>query len=227
MKIARSLAGAALAGTLMFAAGRTVAFPLYLTSVSGTIVTTPDYSDISGTNVSSAKMTTVSVNMKTIKAVISNEVYRTTGTPAVVVPADARIAYDPYTGKTFLTNDTGFYHTASDIVRVKIHEIATSFRGNEDGGSENDRIEVTFEVQGRAPDGGYFDFELSGKGKLEYSLNTRDPLDPKGSMSISASSVSGYGEYQDSDSGVSSGNFNFRGKGKPEWPRAFSVWWWD
>src|SRR5438445_638213 len=88
-------------GALTFAAAKASAFPLFLTSASGTITATAHYGMTSDTT--SNKVEIGSVNLKKILTVVSNEVFiQTSGTNTPT--ADAKIAYDPYLFVTYLTN---------------------------------------------------------------------------------------------------------------------------
>jgi hypothetical protein len=219
MKKRNILLGALIFGASVFAVGKSSAFPLFLTSASGTISYTPSYSLLSNTNV--AKISTVSVSMKNLMTVVSNQVFLSSGTNQLRAPKDAMIAFDPYTDISYLTNKSGFYHNLSGIVRVDLQDIATAFKGNNNGGSENDKILVYLDVWGHAPDGSYFEFWVSGQGSLQYSVEKHN----KDSMSISLSNGADYGEYKSSDDGVSTGGFTFKGTGTAEWSGAFSTWW--
>ncbi len=84
MKNKSILFGALILGASVFAAARASAFPLYLTSASGTISFTPNYSNIQTTNV--AKISTVAVNLKRLMTVVSNQVFLN---DATIVPKDA------------------------------------------------------------------------------------------------------------------------------------------
>src|SRR5882724_4092304 len=108
MKNKSILFGALILGASVFAAATASAFPLYLTSASGTISSTLSYSAISNSSV--AKISTVAVNMKRLMTLVSNVVFLN---DATIVPKDAVIAYDPVTRSTYLTNKTGFFHTAA------------------------------------------------------------------------------------------------------------------
>jgi hypothetical protein len=216
MKNKSILLGALILGASIFAAGKASAFPLYLTSASGTISYTPIYNNLSTSN--STHISTVAVNMRSIMTVVSNQVFLN---DAVIVPKDAMIAYDPYANVTYLTNSTGFSNNLSGIVSVNLREIATSFRQGNNGTSENDKVLVSLRVRGTAPDGLYFEINFQGRGTLLFSADKNN----KGSMAISLAQGAGYGAYKDSDDGVSSGGFAFRGKGTPEWSGPYSTWW--
>src|SRR5450432_1791519 len=91
-----------IAGALCLAATQAPAFPLYLTSLSGSISSTAHYGPTNAAT--SNKLTTVSVKLADILAVVTNQVRLDT---AVSPPADAQIAFDPFTLNLFLTNSTG------------------------------------------------------------------------------------------------------------------------
>src|SRR6266481_5436204 len=119
MKNKSILLGALILGASVFASAEASAFPLYLTSASGTISSTPSYSTASNSSV--AKISTVTVNLKRLMTVVSNQVFLN---DATIVPKDARIAYDTVTRATYLTNTTGFSHTLSGIVTISLNDIA-------------------------------------------------------------------------------------------------------
>jgi len=216
MKNKSILLGALILGASVFAIGKASAFPLYLSSASGTISYTPTYSNLSTSN--ATHVSTVAVNLKTIMTVVSNQVFIN---DATIVPKDAMVAYDPFANSTYLTNTTGFNHSLSGIVSVSLSEIATSFRKSNSGTNEVDKILVSLRVRGTAPDGSYFEFNVQGSGTLEFSVGKND----NGSMTISMPHGARYGAFKGSDDGVTSGGFIFRGKGTPEWAGAFATWW--
>ena len=217
MKTQSILMGGLILAAAVFAAARASAFPLSLTSASGTISYTPTYNNLASSN--ATKISTVAVNLKTIMTVVSNQVFLNDTT---IVPKDAVITYDPYAGgSAYLTNGAGFYHDLSGIVTVSLSDIATTFKLGSNGGTEHDTILVALRIQCIAPDGLYFEFRVQGRGTLQFSVDKNN----KGSMSLSLSKGARYGAYKNSADGVSSGGFTFRGKGTPEWSNAFSTWW--
>jgi hypothetical protein len=212
----KSLLLAVAVGALTFAAVKASAFPLYLTTLSGTVSYTPSYDALSDTNV--AKYSTVAVNLKKMMLILSNEVFLTSG--GTTVPADARLAVDPYDNATYLTNQSGFYYGLSSTnAYFQIYDIATSFKGNVSGGSEKDKVIIYFYIFGRGPDGLYYDTDVYGVGSLKYTLNGST-----GSMTISLKGAD-YGEIASSDDGVFTGGITLKGSGTPEWPGAFSISW--
>jgi hypothetical protein len=213
MKNKSILLGAMILGASVLGAS---AFPLYLTSANGTISYTPSYSVARSTNV--IHISTVAVNMKTIMAVVSNSVFLN---DATIVPTNAMIAFDPYNSSTYLTNTSGFEHGLGGIVSVGISEIATSFRAANNATNETDKILTNFRVNGTAPDGLAFRFEVQGRGTLHFSVDKHS----KGAMSISMPQGARYGANNNSDDGVCFGGFAFRGKGTPEWYGPFSTYW--
>lgn len=227
MKFTPTLLSATIAGVLTLGAIDAAAFPLYLTSLNGRITCTANYgpysTNLDNVDLTSNKVTRASVNLKKMMIVVSNQVYRTTA-GGTVVPTDAKIVYDPYVNQTYLTNSSGFSYSLSGIARVEIDEIATSFRGNNSGGSENDTILVWIDIYGYGPDDLYYEFEVYGQGKLVFTLNGKTQM---GKMRISLSNGSDYGEYQSSDSGVTRGGFKMKGAGEPEWAGPYSIYWWD
>jgi hypothetical protein len=216
MKFLKPALFAVVLGAVTLAAGKVSAFPLYLTSFNGTISCTRSYSAIQNTNV--AKISKVAFTLKNVMTVVSNQVYLNTVSP---VPANVKIAYDPYRDVTFLTNATGFYYNLDGIVITKIDDLATSFKGTNTGGSESDVALVSLDVVGHGTDGSLFEAKISGQGSLNYSISGINP----GKMSLSLSGGGGYGELQNSDDGVTKGGFTFSGTGNPEWSTAFSLWW--
>lgn len=218
MKNKSILLRAVMLGASLLVAARVSAFPLYLTSVNGTISYTPSFNNLSTSN--TVQLSTAAVNMKTIMGVVSNTAYLTNG---VTVPADAMIAYDPYFFATYLTNADGFYYDLAPggSVVVGVTYMATSFRKGAAATNEMDKILSSFRVSGIAPDGLYFQFYVQGRGTLQFSVDKNN----KGSMTISMPQGARYGAYKNSASGVSWGQFTFRGKGTPEWSGPYSTWW--
>lgn len=202
----------------LIGAGQANAFPLTLTSLSGVITSTAHYGlDAASTSNTAVRVT---VTMPQVLTVLSNEVFLDRGTSA---PPDMQIALEPYTGGLFLTNNAGFYYDieGNGLGNFRIRDIATT-----DGGSplkESDLAIVSLDFQGHAPNGQYFDFELRGSTSLKYQING----DGTGTMSLVAKKISGYGEFNTSDSGVSIGGFSAKGTGVPEWSGPYSVYWWN
>src|SRR5262245_41950896 len=90
MKRLKMLMGIAAFGVLAVTGNQLAAFPLTVTSVSGTITSTHTYgADATTTSNLAAK---VSVTLSHVITVLSNEVFLDLGTH----PADLRIALDPY-----------------------------------------------------------------------------------------------------------------------------------
>jgi hypothetical protein len=227
MKHAKLLLVALAAGALASLANQASAFPLYLSSLSGTISYTPSYSDISNTN--KAAYSKKSVNLKAVMSVVSNTVYLATGT---TTPSDARIAFDPITDTTYLTNSSGYSYNLSvdfdfsntnNIARMELEDMATSFHSSGNGGSERDAVVAWFYARGYAADGYYYEIDLYGQGSLSYSADAKTGT--KGSMTVSLSGAD-YGEVKSSDDGVAKGSVSFKGSGTPEWNTGpFSLWW--
>ena len=221
MKLTTMVSGMVVTGTIMmFAALNASAFPLKLNSVSGVMNTTAHY----GTNIdsTSSKITKVSFNQKTLFLIISNQVALNSTNP---VPKVFDLMFDPYTGVTFLTNNLGYYYNLSGIADVNIYEIATSFKGNANNGSENDVIGIELNIRGYGSDGLYYQAEIYGTGKLSANLKSNGTA----KMNLSANNGSGYAEYKSSDSGVvSSGKFSFSGTGSASSTvMPYSIWWWN
>jgi len=206
------------AGAMIFAVGKASAFPLKLMSVSGTLSVTPSYDAI--TNVNKAKITTASFNLKKLMTVITNQVFLYSGTNP---PAGSYVVYDPYLFRAYLTNKTGYYYNLSDIVDVGIEDIATSFSGNDKGGTENDKCTVYIDIYGHGPDGKFYEADIYCLGSITASYKASTDT---AHVSISAGGL-GYGEYQTSDDGVAKGSFSLKGSGTP--PAGgipYSIWWW-
>src|SRR5258708_6445752 len=121
MRQTRILLCGIVVAAMIFAAGKARAFPLYLTSASGSITATAHFG--SSTQTTSNKVESASINLKKLMTLVSNEVSLRIGTN---VPVDVRIAFDPFLLTTYLTNSSGFYHNLSGIAKVSINEIATS-----------------------------------------------------------------------------------------------------
>lgn len=222
MKLTKILLCAAVAGAMTLAAGKVSAIPLELTSLTGTISATPSYSAISNTN--KAHYITETIDMKKIMLIVSNQVaIDNHGTN--LVPKDAKIIYDPYRSRTYLTNSLGYYQNLSGIAYFNIRDIATSFKGSVSAdGAESDKIVLYVDIYGYGPDGLYYEFELrSSVGMLSYNITGGGT---KVNMSITATG-SGYGELKGSDEGVATGKVVLAGKGTPEFSGPFSLWWWD
>jgi hypothetical protein len=220
MKLTNILLSATVAGAMAFAASKASAFPLKLTSLSGTFTVTSNYTAIASTNKATAIKK--SFNLKNVMTVITNQVFLNSGTNP---PTGSYVVYDPYLSKTYLTNSDGYYYNLSGIVYVDVYYIATTFNGNNGGGgSENDTCIAEFEAYGYGPDGLYYEVEMDeslGSIKVNYNGNT----------GIAKMTISGkgayYGEYQNTDEGVASGKFTLTGTGTPEWEGPFSVYWED
>src|SRR5487761_2502512 len=101
MKLTKIVLCAAIAGVMTLAASKVAAFPLTLTSASGTLNTTAYYGSTSSTT--SNKITTASYNLKKLFMVITNQI--ALNSPTNPLPKDYDLVYDPYTMITYLTND--------------------------------------------------------------------------------------------------------------------------
>jgi hypothetical protein len=223
MKPTKILMCAMAVGAMTFAASKASAFPLTLKSLSGTITSTA----IAGTSTTATKS---SVNLKKLMLVVSNEVVLNGGpTP----PANATIVVDPYqydsvnvSFQVYLTNSSGYFYSLSsnNVAFFNIYDIATTFKSNGNGGSENDTICVELDIFGTGPDGLYCEFDVFGSAKLSASTNGKTGIDK---MTVSLKNGGGLGVYQDSDDGVSSGGFNLQGPGIPPVAGPYSTWWYD
>jgi len=224
MKPGKLLLGAALAGTMALAASKATAFPLYLTSASGTITYTAYYGATADTTANKAQV--AAINLKSIMQLVTNEVNVVTGTNP---PADVQIAYDPYTFSLYLTNSSGYYYSLGydSINDFDIYfyegDIATTFSSSSNGSeSESDTTVFGFGVSGYGSDGNFYEFEIYGRGKISFSVNSKGVA----SMTMSGSGVDS-GAWQNSDDGVARGSVSFRGKGTPEWSGPYSIYWWN
>ncbi|MDB6026981.1 MAG: hypothetical protein JWM68_3204 [Verrucomicrobiales bacterium] len=199
------------------------AFPLYLNSLTGTLTTTAQYGSTADTT--SNRVTIATVTLKQAMSVISNTVTTASGTN---VPADAKVAYNPYTGITYLTNSSGYFYDLSTpgTAKAQLEDIATSFHKTTlpPGGTETDTIVLWFRVSGTGTDGKAYYFSIYGKGRLTFSIANSTG---RGPMTISGNGAD-YGRYKSSDDGVGNGTVSFSGSGTPEWGNnPFSVWWED
>ena len=216
MKVTKTMLGVAVAGALAFAASNSSAFPMKLTSVSGTLTVTSNYNALVGAT--SAKATTVSFNLKRVMTIITNQVFLNTGTNP---PAGSYVAVDPYSLKTYLTNSAGYYKSLSGIVYVTVNDIATVFKGNANGGTEKDVVNAEIDIYGHGPDGFFYEAEIIGQGTISINANRN--------TSTATCSISGvgYGEFEGSDDGVAKGSFTLSGSGTPEWSGPYSVYWYN
>jgi hypothetical protein len=198
-------------GVVALAAEKTSAFPLTLTSLTGTITSNTNQSTNTAWTTSRAKV--VAVTLKQMLTVVSNEVFLQSGTPP---PARSFIAFNPFNGQTYLTNTNGYFFNlmSNNIASVSITNIATTFRAvGENGGAETDTLIVASRLSGRGLDGSNYVFGVSGRASLNYHLLSRTNY---GTMTITAN---GSDEVQ----GVSTGSITFTGSGTPEWAGPLSV----
>jgi hypothetical protein len=220
MKTIKILSGMMVAAALMLGANRASAFPLYLTSLSGTITSTASYG--SSNTTTSNKVVTVSVTLAKMLTVVSNQVFLDT---AASPPADAKIVFEPVTLELYLTNSSGYYRSLSTHREgsLRIRDLATTFSTN--GLLENDRLVAELDLYGTGPDGLYYEFDVRGAASLNVPVNVFTGV---ANMSISmGNNGSGYGSYKSSSDGVSVGGFTFKASGVPDWPAAYSVYWWN
>ena len=152
--------GMAVFSVLALAGDRLAAFPLTLTSVHGTITSTHTYGTDATT--SSNLALKVSVTLRHIITVLSNEVFLDLGTNP---PANMRIALDPYTGGLYLTNSSGFFYDieGNGLGSFRIRQLATTF--NRTTLAEQDVVLVDLNFNGREPGGASFDFSLREIGR--------------------------------------------------------------
>lgn len=210
--------GTAVFGILLCVGNRLAAFPLTLTSITGTITSTAHYGvDATTTSNLASK---VSVTLNHVITVLSNEVFLDLGTAA---PPDMRIVLDPYTGGLYLTNGSGFHYDikGNGFGNFRIRDVATTFNTTAD--VEQDVMIVDLAFNGREPNGQSFEFDLRGSAKFKFTINSSG----LGTESLLGKGGSGYGEVNSSDSGVALGSFKAAGSGVPEWSGPFSVYWWN
>ncbi len=225
MKLKTLLCGL-VAGLVALAAEKASAFPLNLTSLTGTITSTAHYGNSPETTTNKVKV--VAITLKQVLTIVSNEIYiRTSGTNAP--PAGSRLVFDPVRG-TYVTNNNGYFYSTSDnengsFCAARIADIATNFHATgQNGGAESDTILFSFYFFGHGTDGQFYEGDLWGRGRLAYTVSSTTG---RGSMTITASG-SDYGEYKGSDDGVFTGNVVFTGSSlTPEWEGPFSVAWWN
>ncbi len=205
-------------GLLVGAETRLAAFPLKLTSVTGTITTTATYGANATTTSNLASK--VSVTLNHVITVLSNEVFLDLGTAA---PPDMHIVLDPYTGGLYLTNGSGFHYDikGNGLGNFRIRDVATSF--NTATTVEQDAMVVDLGFNGREPNGQSFEFDLRTSARFKFTVNASG----LGTVNLSGKGGVGYGEVNSSDSGVSFGSFTATGSGVPEWSGPFSVYWWN
>jgi hypothetical protein len=218
MKKLKTLICALVLGAIAFGATKADAFPLYLTSLSGTITYTPHYGTNADTTTKVARVATIT--LKTVRTIVTNQVAVNTGTN---VPANARIAFDPFTFTTYLTNGSGYFYDlgAADILDVFIDDIATTFQATTNGGTESDVILLEFNARGLGPNGLFTQFRTFSRARLTLDANDTTQ---RATMKITGTG-SDYGEFKNSDDGVATGTITFEGSGNPEWEGPYSVFW--
>lgn len=214
----KTLFFSAIAAVALFTSNKAVAFPLTLTSLTGTITS----SATSSTN----RAQTVAVTLKQMFNVISNEIsIQTSGTNAP--PAKSKIVIDPFTGGVYVTNTNGYFFSLSGagLARVDIDDIATSYHQvGENGGVESDVIAIQFWMYGRGTDGLYYEYGTYGRGRIAYAVNSTTG---RATMTITATGTE-YGQYKNSYDGVCTGAATFTGaSNSPEWEGPYSVYWWS
>ncbi len=217
MKLTKVLMCAAVAGAMSFAAGNASAFPLKLTAVSGTLTVTSNYNTLAENG---AKFVTTSFNMKQIMTIITNQVRLSSGTNP---PAGSYVVYDPYLNTTYLTNSSGFRYFLGGIVSFSVSDVATTYHGNNNGGSENDKCLLSLTIAGNGPDGFFYVAIINGQGTINASYNSNAD---KATVTVSGNGA-GFGESKNSQSGVAKGSFTFKGTGSPEWGGPYSIYWWN
>ncbi|PWU19738.1 MAG: hypothetical protein C5B50_05810 [Verrucomicrobia bacterium] len=224
MKATKTILCVVLFGLAAISPSQLLGFPLYLTSANGMISGTPLFGgDASST---SSKVQAAPVNLKNILSLVSNTVAKASRTN---VPANVKIAYDPFTFTAYLTNVGGYFYNLSGILSLRIDDIATSFRTNgaSSNASENDLAIMELDVKGTAPDGSSYEFDIYGLGNIMASLNFSTG---SGRLTMSLSNGAGYGQVKDSADGVSKGGFMFMGSGTiPDSAKnqPYSVFWWN
>jgi hypothetical protein len=216
MKKLKLAMGIAVLGVLVFSGNRLAAFPLTLTSLSGTINTTLNYGANAATTTEPAQR--LLVTLSHVMTVLSNDVFATVGTAP---PEDMRIVLNPFNYGLYLTNKAGFFFdiAGNKFGSIRIRDIATTF--NTTNQTEQDVVLVSLSFNGNEPSGQSFVFTLSGSATFTYAVNSLGV----GTASLSCRSGSGYGEINSSASGVSLGAFKAVGSGVPEWSGPYSVYW--
>lgn len=219
MKFKKMLFRLAITGAMTLATAKVSAFPLYLTSLNGSISSTANYGSTDSTTSNRASL--VSINLSKMLTVVSNQVFLDTG---VNPPGDAKIALEPSTLHLYLTNSSGYFQdlTANHEASFRIRDIATTFATN--GLTESDRIIADLDLFGTGADGLYYEFRVRGSASLVINVNSGSGVGVM-SINMAGSNGSGYGSYKSSDDGVSVGGFSMKGSGTPEWNSAYSVYW--
>jgi hypothetical protein len=222
MKLTQTLLWATVVATMVFATDKASAFPLKLTSLSGTISATPSYSAIESTN--KAHYITKSFNLKQVTLLISNSIVQLGMTN--IPPANAYFAYNPYNDNTYLTNSSGYYQSTTNLnalnfLSMHIEDTTAAFTTGTSSVNENDKIVFEFFFRATGTNGNvYYAGADYGSGTLHYGETSS-----KVSMTVSGKGVD-YGEYASSDDGVSSLSFVFSGSAaQAEWSGPFCLWW--
>src|ERR1700690_1986580 len=171
MKLTKILLATAIVGAMAFAASKASAFPLTLKAFNGTANTTAYYGPTNNPSATSNKIDKVSFNLKKILTVVTNEL-KLRGSN---VPAAYTLMYDPFLNVTYLTNNLGYYAKLNGIVDVYFWDIATSFKGTANSGSENDVIDAELWVHNAHPPGSAttVDIDAWGAGTLTSSINSK------------------------------------------------------
>jgi hypothetical protein len=222
MKLTKILLATAVVGAMAFAASTASAFPLTVKAFSGTANTTAVYGTTATTT--SAKYDKASYNLKKVLQVITNEL----ALRGTNVAAANTLMYDPFLNITYLTNNLGYYVnlSAMNIAQVYFWDIATSFKGTANNGSENDIIDVELWVHHARPPGSTneIDIDAWGAGNLTTSVNSKGVV----KMTVTEKGT-GYCQVDASDDGVITGSsFNLNGSGTvTSGQMPYSIYWWN
>jgi hypothetical protein len=220
MKLTKILLCAAMAGAMAAAANKASAFPLKLTSLSGTLTVTTNYSALSGAE--KATVLKKSFTLKNVLTVITNTVFINSGTTP---PSGSYVAYEPFTGTTYLTNNNGYFYDlgTNEIAEIGEDDIATGFKTSNTTETESDVTTAYLDVEGTGPDGLEYEIDIYGKGSIAATVTRKTG---KATATISGSGTD-FGRYQGSSDGVAEGSFELKGTGIPEWEGPYSVYWWN
>lgn len=214
---------AALAIATILIATKVSAFPLKLTSFSGTITYNADYFATLGGNSNAVKK---AFTLKDVLWMVTNQVaIDATNCP----PAGSWIVWDnSYDGNGFyLTNSANggyFFSLTGDSIasRGPLSDLASTFKPNV---WESDRTVGGIFFAGSAVDGNFYVFSTTGAGIL-----TNRVYSATNSMMKITCTGADYGEFKSSYDGVTQGSYTFLGSGDPSfWKtngfKSYWLWW--